>query len=315
MDKIQSAIKNVLKNCIKVRKDEKVLIITDKKKKKIAEGFFEYSKKITNNVILEIIPLGKVNGEEPPKRTAELMKKQDVILGITTKSLSHTKARKGASEKGVRIVTMPNINEGMIKRTLNADYNKVKEVNDRIISKIKNAKKIRVVTSKGTDIRIYPYKKRWFNDSGIFPKKRNFGNLPAGEVICMPAEGKTEGVFVVDGSIGGLGIVDQDVKITVKRGFAVKIEGGNTAKKFSKQLKDKNYRNIAEFAFGTNDKAKITGVTLEDEKALGTVHIALGNNKSYGGTFGVGFHSDCLIKEPDVYVDNKIVMKKGKFVI
>ena len=72
---------------------------------------------------------------------------------------------------------------------------------------------------------------------------------------------------------------------------------------------------MAEFAFGTNPKAKITGVTLEDEKVMETIHIALGNNKSYGGTADVPFHSDCIIKEPDVFIDNKLVMKKGKFLI
>src|SRR3989338_7085827 len=82
-----------------------------------------------------------------------------------------------------------------------------------------------------------------------------------------------------------------------------------------KQLITKKHRNIAEFAFGTNPKAKITGVTLEDEKAEGTVHIALGNNKSYGGNANVPFHANCIIKKPDVFIDGKKIMNKGKFII
>jgi len=315
MNKLEKAAVNVLKNCMDVKKNEKVLIITDSKLLKIGKVFLNNAKKISGNVDLIKIPIPKVAGIEPPAKAAKLMLDYDVILGITSKSISHTKARKTASNKGARIATMPGITEGIVKRTLTADYKKIKEKNLKLIRKLRKGEIIRVKTKKGTDISLKIHRKKWFDDSGIYTKNKDFGNLPAGEIVCMPAEGKSKGFFVVDGSIGGLGKVDKPVKIFVKDGCAVKIKGGTTAKKLEKQLKNKRYRNIAEFAFGTNPKAKITGVTLEDEKVLGTVHIALGNNKSYGGTVEVPFHVDCIIKKSDVFVDNKLVMKKGKFLI
>ena len=73
--------------------------------------------------------------------------------------------------------------------------------------------------------------------------------------------------------------------------------------------------NIAEFSIGTNEKAKITGITLEDEKVLGTAHIALGNNKSYGGKVDVPLHLDGVFYSPTIFVDKKKIMEKGKLLI
>ena len=77
----------------------------------------------------------------------------------------------------------------------------------------------------------------------------------------------------------------------------------------------KEARNIAEFGIGTNDKAKITGNILEDEKVIGTCHIALGNNAGFGGKINVQLHLDGIIKKPTIWVDNKKIMENGKFLI
>ena len=63
---------------------------------------------------------------------------------------------------------------------------------------------------------------------------------------------------------------------------------------------------MAEFGIGTNDKAILTGVILEDEKVMGTIHIAFGDNKSMGGTRArrepprrPGQAADGLVRRPD----------------
>ena len=74
-------------------------------------------------------------------------------------------------------------------------------------------------------------------------------------------------------------------------------------------------RNIAEIGIGTNDSVKLSGMLLEDEKKLGTVHIALGDNKSMGGKVNVPIHVDGVILKPTVYFDDKIIMKSGKLLV
>ncbi len=86
-------------------------------------------------------------------------------------------------------------------------------------------------------------------------------------------------------------------------------------KKNIKSIKNKDVYNIAEFAVGLNNKAKIIGNILEDEKVYGTAHVALGNNKSYGGKIDVPIHLDGVFDKPTVFIDNKKIMDNGKLII
>ena len=79
---------------------------------------------------------------------------------------------------------------------------------------------------------------------------------------------------------------------------------------------------IGELGIGINPGARITGNMLEDEKALGTAHIAFGNNADFpgGGKNNSQIHRDFLFYRPAIevkYVDGskKVVMKNGKIVL
>ena len=148
---------------------------------------------------------------------------------------------------------------------------------------------------------------------GFTQKKSSFGNLPAGEIFIAPLEGKTNGKIICDASVGGLGKVDKNIEIKIENGFISKIAGGIIAKNFQFLLKNKLYKNVAELGIGTNPKAKITGEVLEDEKVMGTCHIAFGNNKHFGGKVDVPFHVDFVIRKPTIYADGILIIKDGKF--
>lgn len=303
----------ILKDCMNLKSDEGCLIVTDAKLKSIGEALYKNSLKITKKSKLVLTKIPKVHGVEPPQNIADEMLKYNVILMPTTKSLSHTKARENASKNGARIASMPGITADMMERTLNVDFNKIKTLNNKHIKKLKNKNKIRIMTEKGTDVKFYIKERKWISDDGaIYNKKRAFGNLPGGEVFIAPLEGKTNGKIVVDASVGGLGRVDKNIEMHIKDGFIVNVNGGKIANKFKKLLKNELYKNVAELGIGTNYKAKITGNVLEDEKVLGTCHIAFGNNRHFGGKIDVPFHVDVVIKKPTIHADNLLIMKNGK---
>ncbi len=306
-----------LAQCMGLKKSESVLIVTDKPRKKIATAFFNEAVKLAKNVLLITIPVGKIDGEEPPKHVAELMRTgYDVLLLVTTKSLSHTKATSAARKAGAKIASMPEITIDMAKRCLPVNYKKMSALNRKLLAFLKRTNIVRITTSKGTDLTIVAKGRKLFDDNGILTKKHALGNLPAGEVAFPPLEGKTNGVFVVDASILDF-IVKTPIKIMVKNGYACSITGGKEAKTLFKLIKPlgKSAFNIAELGIGTNPKAKITGNILEDEKVISTCHIALGNSEGLGGKIYAKCHLDGVMKKPTIYFDKKCIMKSGKFLI
>ena len=319
MTKLQKAANIIVSKRIALKKTEKCLIITDENKKDIGKEIFLESFKISKKTDYIEIPVGKINGEEPPKDVSKKMLKYDVIICPTTKSLTHTNARIAASKKGARVVTLPGITKDIMRRCIDVDYGEMKKLSNKIADILDKGKLARIQTKKGTDLTINISKvKAYGRKGGDYSKKGEYGNLPEGEVFLCPNKYDTNGVYVVDASQAGVGKLKTPIKITIKNGFAVKIEGKNEAKEFSKLLKsvkDKNAYNVAEFGIGTNKKAKITGIVLEDEKVFGTCHIALGKDDSFGGHVNVPIHVDGVMNKPTITIDNKIIMKNGKLLI
>jgi leucyl aminopeptidase (aminopeptidase T) len=152
---------------------------------------------------------------------------------------------------------------------------------------------------------------------GLFHAKGEGGNLPTGEAYLAPVEGQSTGVVVVDGSFAGIGKLSEPVTIRVKNGFAAEISGGAQAREIEKMLDvyAPLSRNVAEFGIGTNERAIVSGAILEDEKILGTIHIAFGDNVSMGGSVNVRSHLDGIVRRPSVWFDDRMIMQEGNLLI
>ncbi|MFZ1290278.1 MAG: aminopeptidase [Melioribacteraceae bacterium] len=315
--KLDKASIIAIKDCMGTKKNEKVLVITDENKREIGYSLYKNALNLGREAFIIEMKSLEFNGEEPPKFIAEAMKLADVILCPTTKSLTHTNARRNASALGKRIATFPGITKEVMIRGLSADYKKISELTIKLAKLIDKTELIKVTSPNGTDITLNVNGRKGFASKGLFHKKGESGNLPTGEAFAAPLEGKSEGIFVADGSFAGIGVLKTPIKIKVEKGLATEITGDVEAKKLIEMLLKfgQKGRNIAEIGIGTNDKAKLSGMLLEDEKVLGTVHIALGDNKSMGGNVNVPIHLDGVILKPTVYFDNKIIMEKGKLLI
>ena len=305
-----------IKDCMGTKPNEKILVVSDEFKRDIGLNLFKNALGLGHNALYVEIKPNEHDGQEPPQEVAELMQKFDVVLCPTSTSLTHTAARRNASAKGCRVATFPGITKEVMIRCLNADYVSIAERSIHLKHILEKGKFVRVTSPSGTDISFSIAGRTAYASKGLFHAKGESGNLPTGETYLAPVEGTANGVFVVDGSMAGLGLI-QNVNLTlyVEQGYVTEIKGGVMAKKLLKLLNsvdNKNAFNIAEFGIGTNDKAKLSGILLEDEKVMGTIHIALGNNKSMGGKIDVPIHLDGVVKSPDVYLDNKLLMKKGK---
>ncbi len=316
--KLELAAVIAIKDCMAAKKKEKILIVSDENKREIGLCLYEAAIELGNESLYLEMKSREMHGEEPPEYVTEMMKKFDIVLCPTTKSLTHTNARRSASELGVRVATFPGITKDVMIRGLSADYKKISELTSKLKKMLDDTEIIRVTAKNGTDITLEVKGRAGFASNGLFHKKGQSGNLPTGEAFLAPVEGKSNGVFVVDGSMAGIGMItDKNITIVVENGYATEITGGKEAKELLQILSKygKNARNIAEFGIGTNDKAKLSGLLLEDEKVLGTIHIALGDNKSMGGNVHIPLHLDGVVKKPTVYFDDKMIMKEGKLLV
>ena len=311
-----SAATIAIRDCMGAQPNESVLIITDEPLRKIGYALWEAARLLGHAVTLvEILPR-KSNGEEPPAGVAALMTTADVVLCPTSKSLTHTDARRAASARGVRVATLPGVTEEIMLRCMNADYHRIAERTHRLCRMLEQTQIVRVQAPAGTDIRLPIAGRKAYASSGLFHAKGESGNLPTGEAYLAPLEGQSQGIVVVDGSIAGVGMVKQPVRIVVKDGYATEIAGGREAQELIALLEPhgREARNVAEFGIGTNDRAILSGVILEDEKVMGTIHVALGDNKSMGGTVRVASHLDGLVTRPTVWFDDRLVMEDGRMV-
>ncbi len=313
--KLQSAMKTALVDYLGVLEDEAILFIADPPQKEIAYEFYKFSKEYcAESFFLEIDEVKRF-GQEPPKSVAEMMKTVDAVIAITSKSITHTKAKREATKVGVRMASMPALDPNSLIRLMDADINILQEIAQKTAERLKSVQEVRIESKLGTNITL-PIKRRKVTTSlGLLKNIGDSGNLPSGEVFCGPWEDQTNGVIVFDGSIAGLGLLKTPVKVKVKDGYISDISGGEEAKAFEEILKSiDNHKayGVAEFGIGTNYKARLTGNILEDVKVMGTVHIGFGNNLAMGGKLKVSSHIDGVLKDPIVYFDKEIAIEKGR---
>lgn len=306
-----------LKECMGLQKDETLLIISDEQKKEIGYSLFEVGKKLSKEAVYVEMKSRQINGEEPPEAIAEMMKRFDVVLCPTAKSLTHTNARREAVKLGARVGTMPGISKQTMIRCLSANYKKIIDLTFKLTKILKNAAEIKVTSKLGTDITMPMKDRKIIPSTGVLKNPGESGNLPSGEVYLAPWEGKSNGRIVIDGSMAGIGLLKNPITIQVTDGYAEKITGKSEAKKLVKMFDKvgRDARAVAEFGIGTNYKAKIIGQILEDEKVMGTIHIAFGNNVSMGGNINVPSHLDGLIKKPTVFLDDVMIMDEGRLLV
>jgi leucyl aminopeptidase (aminopeptidase T) len=203
------------------------------------------------------------------------------------------------------------ITEGMMYRgVMLADYRKVSRLTQKVSDLLTKSSEAEIATPAGTDLHLNIAGREAHSDTGIFHKPGDFGNLPAGEAFIAPIEGDAEGRAVIDGRLGGMRGV---IKIVVRKGWAKKISG-KPSRKIRKMLDEAGPKayNLAEFGIGTNPKARLFGNPLEDEKVLGTCHVALGDNSTFGGKVRAGIHIDGVLLRPTIKLDDKTLMRDGQ---
>jgi leucyl aminopeptidase (aminopeptidase T) len=307
-----------------IGKDELLTIIADETTLDIAENLFNAGIEAGAETVIMRIKKGERHGQEPPMIVGKSMAASDAVIAPTAYSLSHTQARKKACLGGTRIATMPMITNSLFMgKALDIDHGEMAQRILDLHERLRGITVARICTEKGTDLKLGIDHGRWVRDDGMLQEKGSFGNLPAGELFCAPVEGTANGTLVVDGSMAGFGALVEPLILHIENGLLTGAEG-----EIGRSLLDMldsaerngahkghvkgSSRNVAELGIGANKGASISGSPLEDEKVLGTVHVAFGDSSTFGGLVRAGIHLDGIVTKATLTMDDFVVIENGR---
>ena len=231
----------------------------------------------------------------------------DGVVALTYYSTSHTLFRRVLTNViGTRYASMPLFERYMLLGSMNVNYSKVRDLSLKIKEKLSGAKEVKITAPNGTNINLSVEGREFIADTGLLHNRGDFGNLPAGEVFVAPVEGSANGKLVIDYGPEE-GKLSSPVIVYIENGNAVKVEGTGRVKTLleNKFEEDERCRNVAELGIGTNPGATHVENILEAEKILGTIHIAFGDNSSFGGKVKAPFHQDFVVFKPTVQIYGK----------
>jgi leucyl aminopeptidase (aminopeptidase T) len=311
---LDRAVRAVVRDCLAVKAGEEVLVVCNPATQHVGERLREEAADAGADAVLTLISERASHAAEPPATVAEAMAASDVLLAPTVQSLSHTAARKRASENGARTATLPGVTEDMLARVMSADMEGLRLKGHAVADALDRASEAHITDPNGTDLRLDLSGREAIPDAGELTERGAFGNLPCGEGFISPAGGN--GILVIDGSMAGIGLVDEPVELVIEGGHLTSARGGQ-GMAFMELLTEHgdDGTNIAELGVGTNERAKLTGEILEDEKILGTCHIAFGASAGIGGTVQVPVHLDCVVMKPTLELDGEAIVRGGELLI
>jgi aminopeptidase len=313
---LDKAVGTIIRDCLCLEPSEEVLVICNPITEEIGALLRINAQGEGGDATLAVISERDSHAAEPPATVAAAMLAADIVLAPTIQSISHTEARKKATEAGARIASMPGVTGEMLGRLMAADMRLLRKRGAALSRVLGAASEARITCARGSDLRLGLEDRTAIIDAGTLTKRGAFGNLPCGEAFIAPVEGTGEGRLVVDGSIAGIGKVESPVELTLVEGHLVDASGPEGSRLMG-MLTDEGEggTNLAELGIGTNEEATLTGNILEDEKILGSIHVAFGASAAIGGTVQVAVHLDCVVLEPTLEIDGEAVVGVGKLVV
>lgn len=227
-----------------------------------------------------------------------------------------------AKKYGFRGATMHGLNQLILDTGLAIDYNEVSRTSELLRAGMTHADTATIdfeIEGRKLQLRFDLDKQEAQKSHGICHQGPDIANLPAGEVYFVPVN--VEGSFPLRYEDGTYGIV----KVADGRAQEVTLLSGNQAtvdQHNQKLIDDPATGFIGELGLGTQEYPP-SGSDIQDEKVLGTIHVALGRNDHLGGSITPpqfhearnATHDDILfspLTTPEVVLKQVRLTKNGK---
>lgn len=254
----------------------------------------------------------------------DVYKKYDLILCISTYSAT-APLTAFAKQYGFRGATLHGVNQIILGSGLAVDYNEVSKAAEKLRLGMTKADWVEidyVFDSQKYTLHLDLARQEAQKSHGLCRGGPDVANLPAGEIYYVPAD--VTGQFPMkyeDGTIGLMNVERGRInRATLLRGNQTTIDEHNT-----KLTSDPVTGELGELGFGTQE-LPVSGRDIQDEKILGTMHVATGRSDHLGGKLTPdkfankknATHDDILFaphKTPEINVPQVRMHRDGQTVV
>ena len=326
---LQPGARNAIRDCLRLKPDERITIITDEVTRDIAAALQCEVEEVGAEHSVFVL---EEHAERPladmPENILEDLGHSQVSIFCAQTQRGELRSRMQMSDvvnrNRIRHGHMVNITRQIMLEGMRADFRAVDALSQRLVERARRAKKIKCRTPAGTDFEgQFSAELKWLKTSGIITPDK-WGNLPGGEIFTSPMNSR--GVFVVDGVVGDylcakygdLQATPLRIEVADNRITDLQCENKELLEEFRAYTStDENSNRVGEFAVGTNTACThVIGNILQDEKIPG-IHIAFGHpySEHTGAKWFSKTHIDCVGREFDIWFDDEKVMERGKFLV
>ena len=307
---LYDASKIVLTNSFELKEGENLLVVVDKDTLPIAQAMARASKDINAYTDIYLLAEGcrPYTGLSDP--LVEMIRFSDVMVYMMRGIPEEKQFRWLMIRKGNRYGRMwmaPNLTIDMMKRMKNTDYEKVKQVGDKVKDLLKQGKTVKITSETGTDLTFDLRKDKPIVEfTGKIAPDLVYSNLPIGRMYTGISTETLSGKLVYD-------IFDDYVeqgKALFEKGYLENVSSEGAQHILDIIKEDKTARTVAEFSIGLNSAALRDSNMIEAFHSEGVVMIGIGDSMGVGDNKS-DHHYIIIMKHADVFIDGKQIVKKG----
>ena len=342
MDKIQTYWKESFLELVqlcKIKKDEKIIVLTETISREINFQLLEAALKQTDLTFTHIdIPTKPYKLEPIIKSTGasnildgenqyiSKLKKSDIIFDLSKEGLMHSKQTKEILSNGTRIMNISDEHPEILSRL--KPEQKLKNLVKDAVSKCRNASCMRITSDAGTDLKINMKKTNTVGVWGWTDRPGTLAHWPGGLVVSFPNSSCVNGRLVFQS--GDINLTfkkyfDTEVIFDIENDFITKISGNGSDKKliekYLNSFGDKNAYATSHVGWGLNNKSRYEALTMYDKSDLNGTELralsgcflySIGANE-FANRYTDG-HFDLPMMDCTIYLDDEMVVNKGEVI-
>ena len=342
MDKIETYWKESFLELVqlcKIKKDEKIIVLTETISREINFQLLEAALKQTDLTFTHIdIPTKPYKLEPIIKSTGasnildgenqyiSKLKKSDIIFDLSKEGLMHSKQTKEILSNGTRIMNISDEHPEILSRL--KPEKKLKNLVKDAVAKCRNASYMRITSDAGTDLKINMKKTNTVGVWGWTDRPGTLAHWPGGLVVSFPNSSCVNGRLVFQS--GDINLTfkkyfDTEVIFDIENDFITKISGNGSDKKliekYLNSFGDKNAYATSHVGWGLNNKSRYEALTMYDKSDLNGTELralsgcflySIGANE-FANRYTDG-HFDLPMMDCTIYLDDEMVINKGEVI-